>query len=225
MFKPNTAKNPAAEDKKIRGRWKAKDTSAVEDRRLSACAVLHDRDEKIFQGGMGRAPMFRDPQNIIKDERKLQRYCCSFCCQPQRILICCKKSSLPECLAQSSYWQTLLYLTYMCFFNAWNKKLQYKNWKYEEEILKSLLLHKENSMPYTLLSIKSVSQSMLLSVQANHKGADDCLHFFLSFLHAKWPANSHLPKAEFTSPWLQIINSHKRKKKPKNCLVQINTHL
>lgn len=110
-------------------------------------------------------------------------------------------------------------------FNAWNKKLQYKNWKYEEEILKSLLLHKENSMPYTLLSIKSVSQSMLLSVQANHKGADDCLHFFLSFLHAKWPANSHLPKAEFTSPWLQIINSHKRKKKPKNCLVQINTHL
>lgn len=111
---------------KIRARWKAKDTSAVEDRRLSACAVLHDRDEKVFQGGMERAPIFRDPQNIIKDERKLQRYCCSFCCQPQRILICCKKSSLPECLAQSSYWQTLLYLTYMCFLMFETKSFSIK---------------------------------------------------------------------------------------------------
>lgn len=134
-----------------------------------------------------------------------------------------QESSLPECLAQSSYWQTLLYLTYMCFLMSETKSFNIKNWKYEGEILKSLLLCKENSMLYALLSIKSVRQRMLLSVQANHKGAEDCLHFSLFFLHAKWSVNSHLPKAEFISPWLQIINSHKKKKK--YYLVQINIHL
>lgn len=124
-----------------------------------------------------------------------------------------QESSLPECLAQSSYWQTLLYLTYMCFLMSETKSLSIKTWKYEREILKSLLLCKENFMPDTLLSIKSVCQSMLLSVQANHKGAEDCLHFSLSFLQVNWPANPHLPKTEFLSPWLQIINSHKRGEK------------
>lgn len=52
-------------------------------------------------------------------------------------------------------------------------------------MLKSLLLCKENSMLYIPPSIKPVHQSMLLSVQANHKGAEDRLHFSLSFLHAK----------------------------------------
>lgn len=32
-----------------------------------------------------------------------------------------QESSLPECLAQSSYWQTLLYLTYMCFLMSETK--------------------------------------------------------------------------------------------------------
>lgn len=134
-----------------------------------------------------------------------------------------QESSLPECLARSSYWQTLLYLTYMCFLMSETKSFNIKNWKYEGEVLKSRLLWEENSMLHTLPSIKSVCQSMLLSVQANHKGAEDCLYFSLSFLHAKWSVNSHPPKTEFTSPWLQIINSHKRKKK--YYLVQINIHL
>lgn len=40
---------------------KSKGYSAVEDRRLSACALLQHRDEKIFRGVMESAPIFRDP--------------------------------------------------------------------------------------------------------------------------------------------------------------------
>lgn len=107
---------------------------------------------KRYSRGSGKELLyFRDPQNIMKDERKLQRYCCSFCCQPQRILICCKKSTLPECLARSSYWQTFLCLTYMCFL-----VFKTKSSIYEEKILNSLQLQKKVSMLYKPTSIRSV---------------------------------------------------------------------
>lgn len=118
-----------------------------------------------------------------------------------------QESSLPECLAQSSYWQTLLYLTYMCFWLSETKSFNIKTWKYEGEILKSLLLCKKPSMLYFFQSNLYVRACYYQFRQTTRELKT--LHFSFSCLHAKLYVSSHLPKAEFISPWLQIINSHK----------------
>lgn len=197
LLKPNAAKNPAAEGKKIRGWWKAKDTSTVEDRRLSACAILRDRDEKIFQRVRERAPVFQKSLEHNQRWKETAKILLQFLLPATKNPHLLQESTLPECLAQSSYWQTFLCLTYMCFLVFKTKNFKIKTSKYEGEILKSLLLWIKLTCYINLLQSNLYVISILLSVQANHKGAEGCLYFFLSSSHAKWSVNSHLPETDF----------------------------
>lgn len=182
---------------KIRGWWKAKDTSAVEDRRLSACAILRHRDEKVFQRVRERAPIFQRSLEHNQRWKETAKILLQFLLPATKNPHLLQESTLPECLAQSSYWQTFLCLTYMCFLVFKTKNFKIKAQNVRGKFL-NCCCYGKNPMRYVnLLQSNLYVISMLLSVQANHKGAEGCLYFFLSSSHTKWSVNSHLPETDF----------------------------
>lgn len=88
---------------KIRGRWKARDTSAVEDKRLSACAVLHKRDEKVFQRVWETAPVFQRSSEHNRRWKETAKILLQFLLPATKNPHLLQESTLPECLARSSY--------------------------------------------------------------------------------------------------------------------------
>lgn len=189
-----------AQKTKIRGWWKAKDTSTVEDRRLSACAILRNRDEKIFHRVRERALVFQRSSEHNQRWKETAKILLQFLLPATKNPHLLQESTLPECLAQSSYWQTFLCLTYMCFWVFKTKKtFKIKNSGHKGKILKPLLLWKKPDVLCKPTSIKSVLSACYYQVRQTTRELK-ALYFFPFMLTCE--VISQFPPAR---NWLYLV--------------------
>lgn len=142
--------------------------------------MLRNRDEKIFQRVRERALIFQRSLEHNERWKETAKILLQFLLPATKNPHLLQESTLPECLAQSSYWQTFLCLTYMCFL-----VFKTKSSVYEEKILNSLLLQKKISMLYKPTSMNSVCYQHAIISSGKPQGSLRLSLLFPFFLTCK----------------------------------------